>query len=323
MRTHYDNLNVLETAPDEVIRAAYKALAMKFHPDRNDGSAESHQTMQTVNEAYAVLSEPWRRRDYDKFLLASRQAPAPPLPDTSKKCQPPLPVKVRIRPSPAKSHQDTSKKRHPPPQNPLVPKPRKLFVTLLAFVFSDFRITLLVIGLFIWGFTALTSKTTPSRSYSPTSTAPNYAAQPYVSPARPKYVRPSLSPVGTSWPSTAGYVGGYQIQAQGGLSTVTIDNSRNSSDVFLKLVWLSDSQAIPARMCYIPAYSSFTFSSVMTGRYDVRYRDLDTGGLSKTEEFILEEKQTYSGTTYSTLTLTLYKVANGNMTTVAIDESQF
>jgi curved DNA-binding protein CbpA len=286
MRTHYDNLNVSETAPDEVIRAAYKALAMKFHPDRNNGSAESLQIMQVVNEAYAVLSDPWGRREYDKILLASRQGPP--------------------------AQQDTFKKRQPPPQSARVAKPRPL----LAFIFS-------VIGLSIWGFSALTSKKTPSRSYSSTSTTPSYASQPYTPPPRPKYVRPSLSPVGTSWPSTAGYVRGYQIQAQGGLSTVTIDNSRNSSDVFLKLVWLSASEAIPARMCYIPAHSRFTFSSVMTGRYDVRYKDLDTGGLSKTEEFILEEKKTYSGTTYSTLTLTLYKVANGNMTTVAIDESQF
>jgi len=297
MRTHYDNLNVSETAPDEVIRAAYKALAMKFHPDRNNGSAESHRIMQIVNESYAVLSDPWGRREYDKLLLASRQAPP--------------------------TQHDTFKKRQPTPQSPPVPKPKNVFVALLAFIFSDFRITLFVIGLSIWGFSALTSKTTPTRSYSPTSTTPSYASQPYSPPARPKYIRPSLSPVGTSWPSSAGYVGGYQIQAQGGLSTVTIDNSRNSSDVFLKLVWLSASEAIPARMCFIPAYSRFTFSSVMTGRYDVRYKNLDTGGLSKTEEFILDEKKTYSGTTYSTLTLTLYKVANGNMTTVAIDESQF
>ena len=102
-----------------------------------------------------------------------------------------------------------------------------------------------------------------------------------------------------------------------------IDNTRNSSDVFLKLVWLSSVEAIPARMCYIPAYSSFTFSSVMKGRYDVRYRDLGSGGLSKTEEFLLDETETYSGKSYSNLTLTLYKVANGNMTTEAIDESEF
>jgi curved DNA-binding protein CbpA len=297
MRTHYDNLNVAESAPDEVIRAAYKALAMKFHPDRNDGSAESRRIMQIINEAYAVLSDPIGRREYDRLLLASRQAPA--------------------------HQQDTFKKRQPPPQSTPPPKRRNLFVGLLAFIFSDFRLALFFIGLCIWGFSALTSKTTPSRAYSPSSTTPSYASQSYTPPARPKYVRPSVSPVGTSWPSTAGYVGGYQIQAQGGLSSVRIDNTRNSSDVFLKLVWLSASEAIPARMCYIPAYSSFTFSSVMAGRYDVRYRDLDTGGLSKTEEFILEEKQTYSGTSYSNLTLTLYKVANGNMTTEAIDESEF
>lgn len=320
MRTHYENLSVSENAPDEVIRAAYKALAMKFHPDRNNGSAESRQIMQGVNEAYAVLSNPWDRREYDKILLASRQEHAAQQ-DTFKKRQQPPPTEILS--STSETQQNTFKKRKPPPQSAPVPKPRNVFVALLAFIFSDIRITLFVIGLSIWGFSALTSKTTPISSYSPTSTTPSYASQPYSSPPKPKYVRPSLSPVGTSWPSTAGYVGGYQIQAQGGLSTVTIDNSRNSSDVFLKLFWLSANETIPARMCYIPAYSRFTFSSVMTGRYDVRYKDLDTGGLSKTEEFILEEKKTYNGTTYSTMTLTLYKVANGNMTTVAIDESQF
>jgi hypothetical protein len=306
MRTHYDNLNVSETAPDEVIRAAYKALAMKFHPDRNNGSAESRHIMQVINEAYAVLSDPWGRREYDKLLLSSRQTS--PLPPTFKNHQQPPPFPNKF------------KKSQPAP---LAPKPRNIFVGLLSFIFSDFRITLFVIGFSIWGFSALTSKTTPSRSYSPTSTTPNDVSQQYTPTAKPSYVRQPLSPVGTSWPTTAGYVGGYQIQAQGGLSTVTIDNSRNSSDVFLKLFWLSANQAIEARMCYIPAYSSFTFSSVMAGRYDVRYRDLDTGGLSKTEEFVLEEKKTYSGTSYSNLTLTLYKVANGNMTTEAIDESKF
>ena len=321
MRTHYDNLNVSETAPDEVIRAAYKALAMKFHPDRNNGSAESRQIMQVVNAAYAVLSDPWSRREYDKILLASRQGPP--------------------------AQQDTFKKRQPPPQSAPVPKSRNVFVALLALIFSDFRITLFVIGLSIWGFSALTSKTTPSRAYSPStssplfahvvppskttpsrayspsSTTPRYASQSYTPPARPKYVRPSLSPVGTSWPQTAGYVEGYRIRVQGGMSTVKVDNSINSSDVFLKLVYLSNTEAIPARMCYIPAYSSFTFTSVFAGRYDVRYRDLTSGGLSKTEEFILTEKKTYTGTSYSNLTLTLYKVENGNMKTEAIEESEF
>jgi hypothetical protein len=299
MRTHYDILNVSETAPDEVIRAAYKALAMRFHPDRNGGSAESRRVMQILNEAYAVLSDPVGRREYDRLLLLSRQAP---------------PVQ-----------QDSFKSRQPVAMAKTVTKPTNILVALLTLIFANFRISLLLIGLGIWGVSALTAKKPPSRSYSPTSTAPSYASRPYTPPppARPKYVRPPLSPVGTPWPASAGYVSGYKVQAQGGLSSVTIDNTRNSSDVFLKLVWLSSVEAIPARMCYIPAYSSFTFSSVMKGRYDVRYRDLGSGGLSKTEEFLLEEKKTYSGTSYSNLTLTLYKVTNGNMTTEAIDESEF
>jgi hypothetical protein len=304
MRTHYDNLNVSENAPEEVIRAAYKALALRFHPDRNNGSAESRRVMQILNEAYEVLSDSTKRREYDRLLVAVRAQGA-----------------AR---SQAATQPDSFPKRQPQPKAAPVAPSRGILVGLLAFIFSDFRITLVVIGLCIWGFTSLTAKKTPSRAYSPSSTTPSYTPSSYTPPpARPKWVRPSLSPAGTPWPTTAGYVSGYQIQAQGGLSTVTIDNTSNSSDVFLKLVWLSSSEAIPARMCYIPAYSRFTFSSVMAGRYDVRYRDLTTGGLSKTEEFILEERATYSGTSYSTLSMTLYKVANGNMTTESIDESEF
>ena len=51
-------------SPEEVHRA-YRALAMKYHPDRNP-VPEAAATMARINEAYAVLSEPARRRKYDK-----------------------------------------------------------------------------------------------------------------------------------------------------------------------------------------------------------------------------------------------------------------
>ena len=47
------------------------------------------------------------------------------------------------------------------------------------------------------------------------------------------------------------------------------------------------------------------------------------GNLSKTEEFSLKETPTFNGTEYSNLTLTLYKVSNGNMHTETIAESEF
>ena len=58
LHTHYDNLKVARDAPPEVIRAAYKTLCNKFHPDRNAGSEKSTHTFQLINTAYEVLSNP-------------------------------------------------------------------------------------------------------------------------------------------------------------------------------------------------------------------------------------------------------------------------
>ncbi|GEM_PF-2055987 len=61
----YKILKISRDAPDEVIRAAYKVLASKYHPDKNPGDSASARMMQHVNDAYALLSDPDRRRKYD------------------------------------------------------------------------------------------------------------------------------------------------------------------------------------------------------------------------------------------------------------------
>lgn len=66
--THYDNLKVARNSPPEVIRAAYRALVQKYHPDRFDDSAEATRIMKIINEAYAVLSDPERRRAHDEWI---------------------------------------------------------------------------------------------------------------------------------------------------------------------------------------------------------------------------------------------------------------
>jgi curved DNA-binding protein CbpA len=69
IRTYYDNLQVARTASDTVIRAAYKSLAQKYHPDRFDGDpAAADRIMKLLNEAYAVLSDPKRRKEHDKWI---------------------------------------------------------------------------------------------------------------------------------------------------------------------------------------------------------------------------------------------------------------
>jgi hypothetical protein len=65
--SHYDNLKVLRTADPEVIKAAYKALVQKWHPDRNK-HPNATRNMAIINEAYAVLSDPIKRAAHDEWL---------------------------------------------------------------------------------------------------------------------------------------------------------------------------------------------------------------------------------------------------------------
>jgi curved DNA-binding protein CbpA len=70
--THYDVLKVTRDAPAEVIRAAYRSLSSKYHPDRT-GLAESGEVMSAINTAYAVLSNPLTRRGHD-FWIAEQES---------------------------------------------------------------------------------------------------------------------------------------------------------------------------------------------------------------------------------------------------------
>lgn len=72
-KNYYAVLGVLPTAEDAVIRAAYKALAQRYHPDRN-GSESAKSRMQEINEAYSVLSDPEARAKYDSARSASKGA---------------------------------------------------------------------------------------------------------------------------------------------------------------------------------------------------------------------------------------------------------
>src|SRR5450631_2216996 len=65
-RDYYDVLGVLPSAEIIVIRAAFRALAQKYHPDKWRGNkAESEARMRELNEAYETLSNDDKRRKYD------------------------------------------------------------------------------------------------------------------------------------------------------------------------------------------------------------------------------------------------------------------
>jgi curved DNA-binding protein CbpA len=67
MKDYYSILGIIKTAEDIVIKAAYRALAQKYHPDKFSGDpALAQQRMQEINEAYSVLSDAEKRQEYDK-----------------------------------------------------------------------------------------------------------------------------------------------------------------------------------------------------------------------------------------------------------------
>jgi curved DNA-binding protein len=64
---YYKVLGVNKSASKDEIKKAYKKLAMKHHPDRNKGDKKSEEIFKKINEAYAVLSDENKRKQYDQF----------------------------------------------------------------------------------------------------------------------------------------------------------------------------------------------------------------------------------------------------------------
>ena len=151
----------------------------------------------------------------------------------------------------------------------------------------------------------------------------SYNARPTGSTSVNKYSGPKSTnqPLVPRANIRTGYAPNNAILNNNGYCKLTIDNTRNSEPVYVRL-W-STSPSRPVRAFFIAARDSFTMQNLNPGSYELRYkylyenREAEVG--TKSEAFQLTQRETYEGVSYSVSTITLYKVANGNFRSTSIN----
>jgi hypothetical protein len=159
IRSHYDNLKVARDAPVEVIKSAYRALANKYHPDRNPGCEQSAKAMKVINVSYDVLIDPDKRRAHDAWIdqqLGSQASSQP---------------RQEYRPQPPPSYR-------PPPTTPRPTEPTTLSEALGCLFWIGM---LLVAG--NWLFTSCGKSKPPPPTYSVPLSTPTPAPRPSFTPS--------------------------------------------------------------------------------------------------------------------------------------------
>lgn len=311
MQTLYDRLTVSRDASPEVIRAAYRALSQRHHPDRNPGDASAARAMQAINDAYAVLSDAQRRRAYDASLSNSLANAATSISSSSKS----IPAQ--------------RESAHTRPHEPALPQPRRWMAALALLVV----VPLIGAGAGLWHAPQSRQAVEPGAPVphvewrihgvdsQPRHAAPQAAARadaprrgssapdmpPAVSrpapgalaslrsPGNPDERRPLpalpivADPNGRPWPLGAAYVAGLPQANLDGLSAVLLDNERNPAPVFVTLVAVDGDSAEPVRHVHVPAMGAFRIESIRPGRYEVQHRNLVTGALTRSEVFELRQ----------------------------------
>lgn len=77
VKNYYEIIGVAKDATEEEIKSAYRKLAKKFHPDAHPGDPECERRFREINEAYGILGDSEKRKEYDKKTAGTKSAAKP------------------------------------------------------------------------------------------------------------------------------------------------------------------------------------------------------------------------------------------------------
>ncbi len=297
IHTHYDNLKVARLAPQEVIRAAYKALSQKYHPDKNPGDEKAARIMAILNSAYGTLSDPVRRREHDEWIAAeeweiewlesTRTEDGQKRSDMVHAWEPKAPAAA---PDPYRVARDP-----------------KWWFAMVAVFTVGIAIGALVLGqprpIALAPVTHARAETRAADSAPAAEASKDAAADSWAvaRPALPDTVVPEVrslgvtqlvvparapdcdaelhmlaAPNGELWPNQSGYVEGYPVGNRGDDMQLLVDNSTNSSPVFVKVFDLDRRSNV--RHVFVLANDSLSIDKLAAGKYELRYQNVQVGG---------------------------------------------
>ncbi|WP_317201080.1 J domain-containing protein [Janthinobacterium sp.] len=301
IHTHYDNLKVARMAPPEVIRAAYKALSQKYHPDKNPGDEKAARIMAILNSAYGTLADPQRRREHDEWIAAEEW-------------------EIEWLES---THQEEH--RGKPRNEPYQPDAQAPAAAPYA-RWRDWKWwcgLLCCLGLGWSGALLTLNRAVPAAQVEAAARAhpdgrvdartvaqaepkgdadawavgkaqlpeaPAAAPAPDIkvlavsqlllpaaaAPACDADGQAALAPNGEAWPLRSGYIEGFPVSNKGAELQLTLDNANNNAPVFIKLYDLERRSNV--RYLYILAHDKLTVEQLAFGKYEVRYQRVEAGG---------------------------------------------
>ena len=287
IHTHYDNLKVSRKAPQEVIRAAYKALSQKYHPDKNPGDEKAARIMAILNSAYGTLADPTRRREHDEWIAAEEW-------------------EIEWLES-TRAEEGRELLRHEPHWEPDEQRPQpgpwrnpRIWLSVALGVALGCAAGVLLGQLKLAAPAAASGLKAEAhadvvpeppldswavnKAYVPEGAqqAPQVkalAVTQLVIPARKPdcdmELHTLVAPNGEPWPSGSGYLDGFPVGNQGQDMQIVVDNTANSSPVLVKVYDLDRRSNV--RHVYVLANQSITVDKLAAGKYEVRYQNIEVG----------------------------------------------